>query len=178
MKIEGKNPLPSPLGDRNSVPKNPLVGGKSFGAAFEKLIKENTGEDKTKSPSADLSQKAIPDSLANYLPDDGGTFNSISPFSPLSPFYQKTLASGNDTSPIIGNPENPLLTNITAKKLADAQAAEKSKDANGIQSTDSKTDPDHMATILFRLKSGYYSTKAMDDALTDKLSGFFDDLAE
>ncbi len=178
MKIEGKNPLPSPLGDRNSAPKNPLVGGKAFGAAFEKLIKDNVGEDKTKNPSADLSQKPVPDSLVNYLPDDGGTFNSISPFSPLSPFYQKNLANGNDLSSIIGDSENPLLANITAKKLADAQAAEKTKDANGVESTDSKTDPDHMATILFRLKSGYYTTKAMDDALTDKLSGFFDDLAE
>jgi hypothetical protein len=36
---------------------------------------------------------------------------------------------------------------------------------------------DHMEMVRFRLKTGYYASKALDDALTDKLSGFFDELA-
>jgi hypothetical protein len=35
---------------------------------------------------------------------------------------------------------------------------------------------DHMDMVRFRLKTGYYASKAIDDALTDKLSGYFDDL--
>lgn len=36
---------------------------------------------------------------------------------------------------------------------------------------------DHMDMVRFRLKTGYYASKALDDALTDKLSGYFDELA-
>lgn len=36
---------------------------------------------------------------------------------------------------------------------------------------------DHMELVRFRLKTGYYASKALDDALTDKLSGYFDELA-
>ena len=36
---------------------------------------------------------------------------------------------------------------------------------------------DAMETIKFRLKSGYYNSKPVTDALTDKLTGFFDELA-
>lgn len=36
---------------------------------------------------------------------------------------------------------------------------------------------DHMETVRFRLKTGYYSSKAIDDALSEKLTGYFDDLA-
>jgi hypothetical protein len=36
---------------------------------------------------------------------------------------------------------------------------------------------DHMEMVRFRLKTGYYASKAIDDALTDKLSGYFDELA-
>jgi hypothetical protein len=35
---------------------------------------------------------------------------------------------------------------------------------------------DHMEMVRFRLKTGYYASKAIDDALTDKLSGYFDEL--
>jgi hypothetical protein len=34
-----------------------------------------------------------------------------------------------------------------------------------------------MEMVRFRLKTGYYASKAIDDALTDKLSGYFDELA-
>lgn len=36
---------------------------------------------------------------------------------------------------------------------------------------------DHMEQVRYRLQSGYYSSKAIEDALSDKLSGYFDDLA-
>ncbi|MBW8887007.1 MAG: hypothetical protein JF616_04530 [Fibrobacteres bacterium] len=36
---------------------------------------------------------------------------------------------------------------------------------------------DHMELVRFRLKTGYYASKAINDALTDKLSGYFDELA-
>jgi len=35
---------------------------------------------------------------------------------------------------------------------------------------------DPLEMIRFRMKTGYYNSKALDDALTDKLTGFFDDL--
>lgn len=35
----------------------------------------------------------------------------------------------------------------------------------------------HLETIRFRMKTGYYDSKSINDALTDKLTGFFDDLA-
>ncbi len=36
---------------------------------------------------------------------------------------------------------------------------------------------DHMELVRFRLKTGYYASKAINDALSDKLSGYFDELA-
>jgi hypothetical protein len=36
---------------------------------------------------------------------------------------------------------------------------------------------DHISTVKYRLQSGYYESKKVEDALTDKLSGYFDDLA-
>lgn len=35
---------------------------------------------------------------------------------------------------------------------------------------------DPLELIRFRMKTGYYNSKSLDDALTDKLTGFFDDL--
>ena len=35
---------------------------------------------------------------------------------------------------------------------------------------------DHLAMIKFRLKTGYYQSPQMDDVLTEKLNGYFDDL--
>lgn len=35
---------------------------------------------------------------------------------------------------------------------------------------------DHMELVRYRLKTGYYDSKAIEDALTEKLSGYFDDL--
>lgn len=35
----------------------------------------------------------------------------------------------------------------------------------------------HMDTIRFRLQSGYYNNPKVDDELSDRLSGFFDEIA-
>jgi cell division protein FtsN len=35
----------------------------------------------------------------------------------------------------------------------------------------------HMEMVKLRLKSGYYNNTKVDDALSEKLTGFFDDLA-
>jgi hypothetical protein len=35
---------------------------------------------------------------------------------------------------------------------------------------------DHLEMIKLRMKTGYYNSKTLDDALTEKLTGFFDDL--
>lgn len=35
----------------------------------------------------------------------------------------------------------------------------------------------HIDTVRFRLQSGYYNNSKIDDAISDKLSGFFDDVA-
>ncbi len=35
----------------------------------------------------------------------------------------------------------------------------------------------HMDTVRFRLQSGYYNNPKVDDELSDKLSGFFDEIA-
>jgi hypothetical protein len=35
----------------------------------------------------------------------------------------------------------------------------------------------HIDAIRFRLQTGYYNNSKVDDALSDKLSGYFDDIA-
>jgi hypothetical protein len=37
---------------------------------------------------------------------------------------------------------------------------------------------EYLETIRFRLKTGYYDNPKVDDALSDKLSGYFDEAAE
>lgn len=48
--------------------------------------------------------------------------------------------------------------------------------AAGAGSSDPPMDK-HFDTIRFRLQSGYYNDPKIDDALSDKLSGLFDDFA-
>lgn len=58
-----------------------------------------------------------------------------------------------------------------APKPAEAQAESQAP------AKEAENFADHMETVRFRLKTGYYSSKAIDDALTDKLTGYFDELA-
>jgi hypothetical protein len=62
---------------------------------------------------------------------------------------------------------------------AEAAAAPDS-DAAGVSDAAAVSDDafaDHMELVRFRLKTGYYASKAINDALSDKLSGYFDELA-
>lgn len=36
---------------------------------------------------------------------------------------------------------------------------------------------DHLAMVKLRVQSGYYTSKSIDDALSDRLTGYFDELA-
>lgn len=65
----------------------------------------------------------------------------------------------------------PAAAQAPAAKAADA----KPQDAPAKEGDTSFAD--HMETVRFRLKTGYYSSKAIDDALSDKLTGYFDELA-
>lgn len=54
-----------------------------------------------------------------------------------------------------------------------AEPAEGSAESGG----ESASFEDHMEQVRLRLKSGYYTSKNIDEALSDRLSGYFDDLA-
>lgn len=68
---------------------------------------------------------------------------------------------------------------------APAAPANAASDSPAISSGKAKANPaaesasfaDHMEMVKLRLKSGYYTGKNMDEALSDKLSGYFDELA-
>ena len=62
---------------------------------------------------------------------------------------------------------SPLSENATAPQPATNQTSGADSDA---------AFADHMDLVRFRLKTGYYASKAINDALTDKLSGYFDEL--
>jgi hypothetical protein len=77
-------------------------------------------------------------------------------------------------------PESPQpIDNAAGTQPQEAQTGGKS---SASKSEASEADPDaafadHMELVRFRLKTGYYASKAINDALTDKLSGYFDELA-
>ena len=73
--------------------------------------------------------------------------------------------------PIAGNaaPEAPPVADGDAKAKAGAGEAKTAEPETSFA--------DHMEMVRFRLKTGYYSGKAIDDALSEKLSGYFDELA-
>ena len=69
----------------------------------------------------------------------------------------------------------PAPAAASAGKAAEAKAGEAKPEAPAKEGETSFAD--HMETVRFRLKTGYYSSKAIDDALSDKLTGYFDELA-
>lgn len=91
---------------------------------------------------------------------------------------------GSSPSPAPAAPAPVAATTPAAATLAPAQAAASHEEAalnpapkEGPVKHASISSEDHMEAIKFRLKTGYYNTKNVDDALTDKLTGFFDELA-
>ena len=79
------------------------------------------------------------------------------------------------TAPAAPTPAVPA----TAPEAAAPKAAEAPAQAEAPVPAKAAEDSfaDHMETVRFRLKTGYYTSKAIDDALTDKLTGYFDELA-
>lgn len=39
------------------------------------------------------------------------------------------------------------------------------------------TPDDYLSTVKFRMQSGYYNSKSINEALSEKLTGFFDELS-
>jgi hypothetical protein len=67
-----------------------------------------------------------------------------------------------------------------ADALGKAQAQNQPVPAENAPKPDAQPLPSgdsHLDAIRFRLQSGYYNNPKVDDALSDKLSGFFDDVA-
>ncbi|MDQ3001696.1 MAG: hypothetical protein M3Y08_10600 [Fibrobacterota bacterium] len=53
----------------------------------------------------------------------------------------------------------------------------KTKASKGKTAEESATFENHMELVKLRLQSGYYTSKTVDDALSDRLTGYFDELA-
>lgn len=56
----------------------------------------------------------------------------------------------------------------------EAEGALRSK---GAADAEPKSFESHMEMVKLRLKSGYYSSQKIDEALSDRLTGYFDDFA-
>jgi hypothetical protein len=90
----------------------------------------------------------------------------------------KQAAAGSGPAPA------PVEPPREAAASAQASAADPEKTTEGASAQAAPPAPasaetsfaDHMEMVRFRLKTGYYASKAIDDALTDKLSGYFDEL--
>ena len=70
---------------------------------------------------------------------------------------------------------SPSAAPASAPEASDAPAA--AAPGPGEASADTPVSfADHMEMVRYRLKTGYYASKSIEDALTEKLSGYFDDL--
>ncbi|MDB5103574.1 MAG: hypothetical protein JWP91_1263 [Fibrobacteres bacterium] len=79
-------------------------------------------------------------------------------------------------------PGNPIQTAQEPAQPAPAPAAPIRADGSpaaveGKDQAEPANFADHMELVKFRLKSGYYTNTKVDEALTEKLTGYFDDLA-
>lgn len=95
----------------------------------------------------------------------------------------KQAVTGADPAPAPA--ETPVGTapkaQVPPEKASEGDPAPPASAASGATASGAAASPetsfaDHMEMVRFRLKTGYYASKAIDDALTDKLSGYFDDL--
>lgn len=71
----------------------------------------------------------------------------------------------------------PVPAEAAPRPVAAPQAETKPAAADAKTPEPETSFADHMEMVRFRLKTGYYSGKAIDDALSEKLSGYFDDLS-
>ena len=72
-------------------------------------------------------------------------------------------------------PQPSTTAPVSSSKLENAGPAKTNGKANS--KTESATFEDHMALVKLRVQSGFYTSKTVDDALSDRLTGFFDELA-
>ncbi len=91
---------------------------------------------------------------------------------------EKSVATGKPGSVDAESAPVAAPTNSTdAGKSASGMPLVPAKSLNPAAATDGAAPTDHMELVKFRMRTGYYSSKNIDDALTDKLTGYFDDLA-
>lgn len=88
--------------------------------------------------------------------------------------------TGKAESPEGGNSFAAALGKAKAAAQAPAQAPASAPPQAGLPSQASENAPppemgSHIDLIRLRLQSGYYNSQKVDEALSDKLSGFFDD---
>ena len=74
-------------------------------------------------------------------------------------------------------PAEDAASQVAAKPPLPAEGKTPADAATAAPADSDAAFADHMEMVRFRLKTGYYASKALDDALTDKLSGYFDELA-
>lgn len=100
---------------------------------------------------------------------------------------KKAASQAVSDGPSARSDSAPALPQATqpAEKTSSPEATEPGPGADGKRAASEAENPadtdaafaDHMELVRFRLKTGYYASKAINDALSDKLSGYFDDLA-
>lgn len=61
--------------------------------------------------------------------------------------------------------------------VIESVAHPRTKAAKGKTAEESASFENHMELVKLRLQSGYYTSKTVDDALSDRLTGYFDELA-
>jgi hypothetical protein len=78
----------------------------------------------------------------------------------------------------LSTPERFPAGDAAASETPGAQHAETRAQQEASASEAGPSAQEYLETIRFRLKTGYYDNPKLDDALSDKLSGYFDDAAE
>lgn len=81
-------------------------------------------------------------------------------------------------APASATPAAPATGSAAAAPSAPAEAKVPRDDAPAQEAKSEAADfASHMDMVKMRLKSGYYNNTNVNDALSEKLTGFFDDLA-
>src|SRR5689334_22463899 len=89
------------------------------------------------------------------------------------------LKKAGEGKPVPAAP--PAAASIPAAQTAPAAAPAPAETKAAPAAAESADTPEafanHMEMVKLRLKSGYYNNTNVDDALSEKLTGYFDDLA-
>ncbi len=80
--------------------------------------------------------------------------------------------------PVVDNPNfAPDLPGSTEPGLPESGKPAAAQSADASQAADPASFENHMEMVKLRLKAGYYSGSNIDEALSEKLTGYFDELA-